>query len=276
MEGTCVAICVARHLCSVLDERCPHRIRFTTTVCVRAGIPDDWSGLTSLRVVELSGNTRLAGTLPSSLLDLPYLHTIRIQGTQIGGTIPTIGRAPLQSLLLGHNELSGTLPPSLGKLSGLTILGVEGNQLRGPLPDAMFRAMSGLKEMNLSCQHFTGSSLLTVSPFSRFCTRRLVWLRCLISNPPRMTGTLPLALWRMSALKELDVHSNSITGDLSMRDDDTLQSLTMLNLASNQLTGSSLLSVLNSLPVTLPAVRYLTPSRVRQDECHHSSPSCPC
>lgn len=214
--------------------------------------------------------------MPSSLLDLPYLHTIRIQGTQIGGTIPTIGRAPLQSLLLGHNELSGTLPPSLGKLSGLTILGVEGNQLRGPLPDAMFRAMSGLKEMNLSCQHFTGSSLLTVSPFSRFCTRRLVWLRCLISNPPRMTGTLPLALWRMSALKELDVHSNSITGDLSMRDDDTLQSLTMLNLASNQLTSSSLLSVLNSLPVTLPAVRYLTPSRVRQDECHHSSPSCPC
>jgi LRR receptor-like serine/threonine-protein kinase FLS2 len=186
-------------------------------------IPSDWSSLTQLRVVELSGNSRLAGTLPVSLFDLPKLHTLRIQGTQMHGPLPPIGGAPLTELRLGHNELSGMLPSSLALLTGLTDLGLEGNRLHGPLPEEVFGSMPRLAELNLSSQ------------FSR----------------SGFTGTLPAALWTMSDLRVLDLHSNSLEGPLGIRDksdDDSLQSLSVLNLASNRLTGP-LPSHLASLPM---------------------------
>lgn len=186
-------------------------------------IPSDWSTLTQLRVVELSGNNRLAGTLPVSLFDLPKLHTLRIQGTQMHGPLPPVGGAPLAELRLGHNELSGVLPSSLALLSGLTDLGLEGNQLHGQLPEGVFRGMPRLQELNLSSQ------------FSR----------------SGFTGTLPAALWTMSDLRVLDLHSNKLEGSLGIRNDigeDSLQSLSVLNLASNRLTGP-LPSHLASLPM---------------------------
>jgi len=189
-------------------------------------IPSDWSALMQLRVVELSGNSRLAGTLPASLFDLPKLHTLRIQGTQMRGPLPLVGGAPLTELRLGHNELSGVLPSSLALLTGLTDLGLEGNQLHGPLPEGVFGAMPRLQELNLSSQ-FSQSGF---------------------------TGTLPSALWTMSDLKVLDLHSNTLKGPLGIRDDGgggddgALQSLSVLNLASNSLTGP-LPSHLASLPM---------------------------
>lgn len=189
-------------------------------------IPSDWSALMQLRVVELSGNSRLAGTLPASLFDLPKLHTLRIQGTQMRGPLPPVGDAPLTELRLGHNELSGVLPSSLALLTGLTDLGLEGNQLHGPLPEGVFGAMPRLQELNLSSQ-FSQSGF---------------------------TGTLPAALWTMSDLKVLDLHSNTLKGPLGIRDDGgggddgALQSLSVLNLASNSLTGP-LPSHLASLPM---------------------------
>ncbi|KAM0938344.1 putative non-specific serine/threonine protein kinase [Dioscorea sansibarensis] len=85
-------------------------------------LPDEFSNLTSLQVIDLTMNY-LNGTIPAVWASLP-LTTLMLTGNRITGRIPDeLGRiTTLQYLSLASNLIEGPLPQSLGNLTNLRIL----------------------------------------------------------------------------------------------------------------------------------------------------------
>lgn len=96
---------------------------------VGAVLPD-WSALTGIRTINLSGNN-LAGRLPP-IAGLPELRVLNVSNNDLQGTLPS--PAGLTHFFLYHahnNQFTGSLPalpPTVEQLR------VENNQLTGPLP----------------------------------------------------------------------------------------------------------------------------------------------
>ena len=76
------------------------------------GIPDSFGNFDSLRVLDLSANNLLEGSIPTTFGNLTKLDTLDLELSSFSGTIPTeLGNLTgLQYLNLGRNDLTGSIP----------------------------------------------------------------------------------------------------------------------------------------------------------------------
>ena len=104
-----------------------------------------WSGVTcnecgTVTQINLF-QSKLVGTIPSSIGYLTDLFSINFIGNSLQGGIPSqIGL--LQKLVflgLGENKLSGSIPPSVGNLSNVNVFYVGDNSLSGAVPSDVCR-----------------------------------------------------------------------------------------------------------------------------------------
>ncbi|KAJ0986360.1 hypothetical protein J5N97_004716 [Dioscorea zingiberensis] len=97
-------------------------------------LPDEFSNLTSLQVIDLTRNY-LNGTIPAAWASLP-LTNLTLLGNRITGTIPDeFGNIiTLLAVSLEDNLIEGPLPQSLGKLVNLDRLRIDGNPVTGKIP----------------------------------------------------------------------------------------------------------------------------------------------
>ncbi|KAL8138296.1 hypothetical protein V2J09_004297 [Rumex salicifolius] len=98
----------------------------------------------------------LAGVLPKSLANLPYLKNVNFMRNYLSGTIPLEWASmSLESLIISVNRLSGEIPKELGNITTLTILGLENNFFSGVIPAELGKLVN-LSRLTLSANYFTG------------------------------------------------------------------------------------------------------------------------
>ncbi len=145
------------------------------------GTENTWFGVTlgiqgpNLVVKEINvPSNNLSGVLTDSLVNLPFLEILKLDGNQIAGeldalnsnvlltelglsnnnlndTIPSwIGNLTLlEKLRLANNGLKSSIPTGIGNLVNLTQLRLEGNKLSGSLPTS-FTSLAALTDLSLS------------------------------------------------------------------------------------------------------------------------------
>uniref|UniRef100_A0A7S2NR12 Leucine-rich repeat-containing N-terminal plant-type domain-containing protein n=1 Tax=Leptocylindrus danicus TaxID=163516 RepID=A0A7S2NR12_9STRA len=100
----------------------------------------------------------LAGSIPSSIGQLPYLDQLYMPRNTLSGSIPSeIGM--LQSLRyfdVQYNSLSGSIPSEIGKLTQLYYLELDHNALTGTLPSEMSK-LASLTYIHLQFNMLTGT-----------------------------------------------------------------------------------------------------------------------
>ena len=130
------------------------------------------------------------------------------EGVRCGNSPGNANHANVNSISLPHLGLSGTLPDSIGSFRCLTHFDVSHNHLRGTIPATVSNWHSGVRELLMSNNMFTGSI-----PHSIGACRALVVLT-LDSN--KLTGTVPSSIRGMTSLARLDVDRNSLTSTIPM------------------------------------------------------------
>ncbi|PPD91248.1 hypothetical protein GOBAR_DD11817 [Gossypium barbadense] len=155
----------------------------------------------------------LPGKLPSELVNLPNLKEIRISDNNFNGSIPDFFQNwnNLTRLEIQGSGLEGPIPSSISALENLTILIISDiNGANQPFPDV--RKMTRIK--------------------------RIILKKCSIS------GEIPEYVWKMTALRVLDLSFNSINGEL----EGVIPpgELKFLFLTGNNLTGNIPQSILKT------------------------------
>jgi Leucine-rich repeat (LRR) protein len=257
---------------------------------LQGSLPTILGELPRLRSLSFRSNHNLQGPISSELGNLANLTNLRLDETDLSGTIPTqlfsltmlrymplidmealscsiptwIGQwHRLESLDNYSNPLlTGSLPTEVGWLTMLTRLQVFFNdQLGGPLPSELGN-LSRLRELRLFHNDFTGKL-----PSEH---GRLLSLQELVFDFDRLTGSIPFEWQGMPHLRHLSMSNNSLTGTIpewlgtSRRKLNDLHvgsnPLQHLHLDRNQLTGSvpSQLRDLSQLQYLLLALNRLT------------------
>lgn len=125
--------------------------------CNLAGpLPDFLGNLSSLTVLELSGNS-FTGEIPASFkgLNLQRLELNNPKGGGLTGPIDVITTmVQLNSVWLHGNQFTGTIPQSIGNLTSLKDLNLNQNKLGGLIPDSL--ANLELVTLNLNNNYFMG------------------------------------------------------------------------------------------------------------------------
>jgi len=133
-------------------------------------VPSQWAS-PSLRSIMLSNNPKLSGSLPESLFlrqatssatqnstsPNDVLQAVVIEGTLVGGTLPTAlcSAQHLETLAVSGNELTGSLPDCVTSLRNLRTLRASQNHLTGSLPAAI-NNMTSLTVLDLSVNMIQG------------------------------------------------------------------------------------------------------------------------
>ncbi|KAL3684454.1 hypothetical protein R1sor_002476 [Riccia sorocarpa] len=138
--------------------------------------------LDRLTVLDLSNNNFRDG-MPQSLVELVTLRTLRIESTNLTGSLPPFKEKSLvnletlslrsnaftgsldnlvkamdstvSSIDLSRNNFEGSIPAEVGRLTSLATLDVSFNNLSGPLPVELFE-LPQLTDLNLQKNGFTG------------------------------------------------------------------------------------------------------------------------
>jgi Leucine-rich repeat (LRR) protein len=183
--------------------------------------------------IELSNNG-LTGSLPTSLVDLPYLEVFDVSYNDIGGAIPAIsGLSELADFDVHNNRLSGSIPDLTG-LINLANLDVSSNRLTGSIPP--LDAATNLWIFRAYKNQLTG-------PIPNLTA--LTWLYDFNVNDNDLTGTVP-SLTGLLGLRYFQVGDNRIAGSLPEL---TGLELDVFVVSNNLLTGQ--------LPATLSNVDNL-------------------
>ncbi|KAK9096150.1 hypothetical protein Sjap_021647 [Stephania japonica] len=198
-----------------------------------------WSKLSSLRMLDLSGN-QLTGTIPSSLSKLSQLEELDLGNNAFVGNLSSIAWSNLSSLRmldLSGNQLTGTIPSSLSKLSQLEELDLGNNAFVGSLSSFAWSNLSSLRKLDLSDNQLTGTI-----PSSLFSLPSLEIID-LCNNT--LEGRIPSSFSELSNLETLKLCSNNFHGMVDPR--------MFKNLASIDLSDNILLSIDTSdLALSLP------------------------
>ncbi|GFP99308.1 receptor-like protein 12 [Phtheirospermum japonicum] len=144
----------------------------------------------------------LRGKIRSALVELHHLRVLDLSGNDFGGNrIPEFifSMTQLQDLNLDNANLSGIVPPQLGNLTNL-------------------------KTLVLSRNYMYSDNLNWLSHLS------------LLSRRNKLLKRLPLSIWQLSLLEELDVSYNSLEGTITESNFTKLHNLQVLILSFNSLT----------------------------------------
>ncbi|KNA11371.1 hypothetical protein SOVF_135830 isoform A [Spinacia oleracea] len=131
--------------------------------------------------ISLKGQD-LSGSLPKSLVKLPYLKTIDLSRNLLSGMLPDEwATMKLEFVSLMANQLSGQIPKFMGNITTLLYLSIESNSFSGTIPAEL---------------------------------GKLVNLKHLFLNDNNLRGHLPIELTKLASLTELRVSSNNFSGQI--------------------------------------------------------------
>ncbi|KAG6692169.1 hypothetical protein I3842_10G100100 [Carya illinoinensis] len=124
----------------------------------------------------------------------------------------------LQRLKLASCNIKGSILVEIGNLSSLISLNLSNNKLKGLIPTTLGR-LHMLQILSFRGNKLEGHILYLYLGFNQ------------------LTSTIPLSLWSLTDLLEVDLSSSSLTGILSL-DIGNMKVPTLLNLSRNQLSGN--------------------------------------
>ncbi|KAK4803962.1 hypothetical protein SAY86_003779 [Trapa natans] len=234
--------------CSLLNTLSLSGNRFTGAPSFASSL---WS-MQRLRVLDLANN-RLSGQVQAGVSALHNLKQLILKGNQFSGPIPAdLGLClHLNVLDFSDNLFTGGLPDSLRRLSSLTTVRLSGNMLAGDFPEWIGN-LSSLEILDLSRNRFTRSlpqsigslrslKFLSISengisgtiPRSIVSCSRLSAIRLSRNS---LTGGIPEDLFGLP-LEEIDLSHNGLVGSIPRGSSKIYQSLQVLDLSGNQLSG---------------------------------------
>lgn len=159
-------------------------------------------GVCHIVAIFLKGQD-LAGSLPKSIVKLPYLKNLDLWANYLSGTIPQEwASTKLEILSVAVNHLTGPIPSYLGRITTLRYLNIQNNMFSGTVPPELGN-LTNLENITLSANN--------------------------------LTGELPLALANLTKLKELRLSSNNFIGRIP----DFIQSWKQLDKLEIQAGGFS-------------------------------------
>lgn len=203
---------------------------------LKGELSGDITNLSELKILDLSYNTDLRGSLPSTIGNLKNLKNLILVGCGFTGLIPdSIGSMQeLVYLSLNLNSFSGHIPASIGNLSNLYWLDLADNKLSGDIPVST-ESKPGL-DMLVHTKHFHfGKNLISgVIPPKLFSSKMSLIHVLFDSN--QLTGSIPSTLGLVSTLEVVRLDRNSLSGPIPL----SISNLTTVNelhLCNNRLTG---------------------------------------
>ncbi|KAM3362053.1 receptor kinase-like protein Xa21 [Capsicum galapagoense] len=169
------------------------------------------------------------GQIPLGIGNLSNLNTLSLFGNDLTGSVPRTlcDLQILQGLSLDQIRLSGPLPECLCKLPELGVVSLTYNQFSGPIPSCIGDVTS-LRNLYLKSNRFTNI------PLSLWSLKDLLELD--LSNNS-LVGSLPPDFGNLNAITSIDLSRNHLSGSIPSTVGD-LQQLLFLSLAYNELQGS--------------------------------------
>ncbi|KAK9162075.1 hypothetical protein Syun_002977 [Stephania yunnanensis] len=233
--------------------------------------PQQMFHLPNLKVLDLSYNSHLTGSLPEFPPGTPLQHLFLADTNYIGRIPDSIGNLKqLTDLDVGNCGFFGPLPHSLGNLERLAFLGLGGNKLSGPIPssyannglpnlielDLSNNQLNGtippslftlpfLKTMILSRNKFTG--ILDDEAFPNLISSPLTWLDLSYNL---LEGNIMKFISKFTSLEYLDLSSNNFHGAVDPRMFTSLKNLSVIDLSGNIM----LLIDTSDLAITIPSL----------------------
>jgi Leucine-rich repeat (LRR) protein len=230
-------------------------------------IPDCIQELVNATELDLNYNA-IEGITPDELCHLSNLEKLQLRGNRLQGTVPVcIGEAMAALRILdysnldinyrvGSQSLSGTVPTSLCNLENLEVLLFQNTHgLHGTLPDCLGKKQPQLKSLQVQKNQFYG----TIPP--SVCQATALEDLNLWSNA--LTGTIPSCLGSLSQLIDFTLCDNLFHGTMP-EELCHLTALEFLLLYDNALTGT--------IPSCLGSLSQLTGLELRTNHFHGSIP----
>ncbi|CAH9086023.1 unnamed protein product [Cuscuta epithymum] len=224
-------------LCAIKDPKVAAGLHFLDISFnqLSGTLPDCWSSLSSLVVLNLANNHNLSGSLPTSIGSLTSLKALHLDRNSFTGALPSFIKncSKLVSLHLGHNNLFGPLPDWVGEnLPQLAILVLRSNHFSASVPTSLCHLQS-LQLLDLSMNHLTGSLPK--------CLSNITQMTIIRGGSATISYEIPLFLIGPAFLmdvpiKEVDKVDTVWKGMLS-EFDITLGHVKSIDLSSNMLTG---------------------------------------
>ena len=206
---------------------------------LRGSIPTSIQLLTSLVIFD-STNTSFSGKL-CPLTTLTNLTFLSFSNNNLSSTIPSFNsNKKLQILLLSNNRFTGPIPMIGSNM--VTVLNLGNNSLTSNIPSLrsagfMFPVM---KQFIVSNNKLTGS----IPEFGLFLPK----LELVDISNNKLTGTVDCYIWQISSLKTLLFSSNYLSGSISSSV--TSSSLVNVDLSFNMFKGPIPSFIVNSTSLT--------------------------
>jgi Leucine-rich repeat (LRR) protein len=197
-------------------------------------LPDALGNLTSLVVLDLSGNVNMTITqglknlCGLEILDLT-VSSISIDIAELMDRLPLCTREnlQLQELLLGYNSFTGILPSSIGYFRSLRILQLNHNNLRGSVPTEI-GTLTNLTSLYLSNNNLSGSVPTEIGTLTN-----LTYLDLSNNN---LSGSVPTEIGTLTNLTSLYLSNNNLGGVIMEEHFVGLMNLKEIDLSFNTLS----------------------------------------
>ncbi|CAE5959355.1 unnamed protein product [Arabidopsis arenosa] len=214
-------------------------------------IPPELGNIESMTELAVSDN-KLTGSIPSSFGNFTKLKSLYLSYNHLSGAIPPglANSSELTELQLARNNFTGFLPENICKGGKLQNISLDYNHLEGHIPKSL-RDCKSLIRATFRGNKFTGdiSEAFGIYPDLDFIDlshnklhgemsgnwQKSPKLGALIMSNNNITS-IPLEIWNMTGLVELDLSTNNLTGELPEAIGN-LTNLSRLRLNANQLSG---------------------------------------
>ncbi|KAL3924431.1 MAG: hypothetical protein SGILL_001053, partial [Bacillariaceae sp.] len=195
---------------------------------LEGSIPKELSQLTSMTYMESIGNP-ITGKIPNDLQRLTDMQTMVFAFNALTGTIPTwFNTLPkLEFLYLSNNMLTGSIPNTLTEASKLSVLALDDNNLKGSINGVW--NLPNLEYLYLEDNELTGEMPTMIE------SNHPLLINLDLSNN-KISGSLPVDLFRLERLEILDLHGNWFAGEMP-NDINLYDKLRFVALHGNKLSG---------------------------------------
>ncbi|KAG6540962.1 hypothetical protein Mapa_017632 [Marchantia paleacea] len=185
-----------------------------------------------LREVNLSGNAKLTGTIPSTN-QAPAIKNLFLNDCNFTGAVPLLSsNINVEYIALQNNRLT-SMPLDLGALAVLNTINVDNNEMGGTLPDLPPGSSQNPDGSHLQRIIFSNNRFSGGIPSS---WTELTYVQEINLSNNNLSGPIPDGLGLLTNLQKLDIRNNQFSGTVPRTFAD-LPNLKTLWLDNNTFTG---------------------------------------